>query len=163
MKRYGSRRIKKSLEQNGTRISRRKVAEIMRKEGLRAIQPRKFVHRKTDGQRVCDNLLLNQPTPRAPNRVWMSDITYMPLKEGKWAYLCTWMDLYSRRIVGWKLSDNMHEPLVREPLEKALLKRRIKSGLIIHSDRGGQYLSKKMKDLVTTFTIEQSMSRTGDL
>jgi len=165
MKRYGSRRIKKSLEQNGTRISRRKVAEIMRKEGLRAIQPRKFIPRTTDskhGQRVCDNLLLNQPKPEAPNRVWVSDITYMPLKEGKWAYLCTWMDLYSRRIVGWELSDNMQEPLVREPLEKALLKRRIKSGLIIHSDRGGQYLSNNMKELVNTFTIDQSMSRTGD-
>ena len=66
------------------------------------------------------------------------------------------MDLYSRRIVGWELSDNMQEPLVREPLEKALLKRRIKSGLIIHSDRGGQYLSNNMKELVNTFSIDQS-------
>jgi len=64
----------------------------MRKEGLRAIQPRKFIPGTTDskhGQRVCENLLLNQPKPEAPNRIWVSDITYMPLKEGKWAYLCT--------------------------------------------------------------------------
>lgn len=165
MKRYGSRRIKASLNQNGTKISRQKVADIMRKEGLRAIQPRKFVPRTTDskhGQRVSDNLLLNQPKPDRPNQVWVSDITYMPLKDGKWAYLATWMDLYSRQIVGWKLAENMEENLVREPLEKALLKRRVQSGLIIHSDRGGQYLSKKMKTLVKTFTLKQSMSRADD-
>ncbi|MDQ6482683.1 IS3 family transposase, partial [Dyadobacter sp. LHD-138] len=165
MKRYGSRRIKASLNQNGTKISRQKVAEIMRKEGLRAIQPRKFVPRTTDskhGKRVSDNLLLNQPKPDRPNQVWVSDITYMPLKDGKWTYLATWMDLYSRQIVGWQLADNMEENLVREPLERALLKRRVKSGLIVHSDRGGQYLSNKMKKLVVTFTLKQSMSRADD-
>lgn len=165
MKRYGSRRIKASLNQNGTKISRQKVAEIMRKEGLRAIQPRKFVPRTTDsrhGKRVSDNLLLNQPKPDQPNQVWVSDITYMPLKDGKWAYLATWMDLYSRQIVGWKLADNMEESLVREPLESALLKRRVKSGLIVHSDRGGQYLSNNMKKLIETFRLKQSMSRADD-
>ncbi len=86
----------------------------------------------------------------------------MPLKNGKWAYLATWLDLYSRQIVGWQLADNMQENLVREPLEKALLKRRVKSDLIIHSDRGGQYLSNKMKKLVETFTLQQSMSRADD-
>lgn len=164
-KRYGSRRVKASLEQQGTKIGRRKVAEIMRKEGLRAIQPRKFIPRTTDskhGQRVCDNLLLNQPKPHHPNQVWVSDITYMPLKNGKWAYLTTWLDLYSRQIVGWQLADNMQQNLVREPLEKALLKRRVKSDLIIHSDRGGQYLSNKMKKLVETFTLQQSMSPADD-
>jgi putative transposase len=167
MKRYGSRRIKASLNQSGTKIGRQKVAEIMRKEGLKAIQPRKFVPRTTDsrhGKRVSDNLLLNQPKPDRPNQVWVSDITYMPLKDGKWAYLATWMDLYSRQIVGWKLADNMLESLVREPLEKALLKRKVKvdSRLIIHSDRGGQYLSNNMKKLVNTFTLQQSMSRADD-
>lgn len=167
MKRYGSRRIKASLNQNGTKISRQKVAEIMRKEGLRAIQPRKFIPRTTDskhGKRVCDNLLLNKPKPDRPNQVWVSDITYMPLKDGKWAYLATWMDLYSRQIVGWELADNMLESLVREPLEKALLKRKVKvdSGLITHSDRGGQYLSNNMKKLMKTFKLKQSMSRADD-
>jgi putative transposase len=165
LKRYGSRRIKATLEQKGIKIGRQKVSEIMRTEGLRAIQPPKFIPRTTDskhGKRVCDNLLLNQPKPDAPNQIWVSDITYMPLKGGKWAYLATWMDLYSRQIVGWELADNMLENLVREPLEKALLKRKVKSGLIIHSDRGGQYLSNKMKKLVKTFILEQSMSRADD-
>ena len=166
-KRYGSRRIKASLEQKGIKLGRKKVSEIMRTEGLRAIQPPKFIPRTTDskhGKRVCDNLLLNNPKSDGPNLVWVSDITYMPLKGGKWAYLATWMDLYSRQIVGWELADNMLESLVREPLEKALLKRRVKpkSGLIIHFDRGGQYLSNNMKKLVNTFTLEQSMSRADD-
>lgn len=165
MKRYGSRRIKASLNQNGTKISRQKVVEIMRKEGLRAIQPRKFIPRTTDskhGKRVCENLLVDKSRPDGPNQVWVSDITYMPLRGGKWAYLATWMDLYSRQIVGWQLADNMFESLVREPLERALLKRKVKPGLIIHSDRGGQYLSNNMKKLAQTFTLNQSMSRVDD-
>jgi putative transposase len=165
MKRYGSRRIKEALKQKGIRIGRRKVAEIMRREGLRAIQPPRFIPRTTDskhGKRICNNLLLDQPKPSRPNAVWVSDITYMPLKGGKWAYLCAWMDLFSRQIVGWQIEDNMMENLVREPLEKALLKRRVQSGLIIHSDRGGQYLSRKMKQLVETFKLKQSMSRADD-
>lgn len=123
MKRYGSRRIKESLKQKGIRIGRRKVVEIMRKEGLRAIQPPRFIPRTTDsthGKRVCDNLLLNQPKPDHCDAVWVSDITYMPLKTGKWAYLCIWMDLFSRQIVGWKIEEHMQENLMREPLEKAL-------------------------------------------
>jgi putative transposase len=130
LKRYGSRRIKESLQQKGIKIGRRKVAEIMRKEGLRAIQPPKFIPRTTDsrhGKRVSPNLLLGQPKPSKPNCVWVSDITYMPLKGGKWAYLCVWMDLFSRQIVSWQLSENMKESLVREPLERALLKRRVGS------------------------------------
>ena len=165
MKRYGSRRIKESLRQKGIRIGRRKVVEIMRKEGLRAIQPPRFIPRTTDskhGKRVCDNLLLNQPKPDHPDAVWVSDITYMPLKTGKWAYLCIWMDLFSRQIVGWKTEEHMQENLVREPLEKALLRRGVKPGLIFHSDRGGQYLSRKMKLLVKTFMLKQSMSRADD-
>ena len=137
----------------------------MREDGLRAIQPPKFVPRTTDskhGKRVCPHLLLNQPKPTKPNQVWVSDITYMPLKNSEWAYLCTWMDLFTRVIVSWSVDDNMQESLVREPLEKALLKRKIQPGLIVHSDRGGQYLSDKMKELVHTFGLKQSMSRADD-
>ena len=135
----------------------------MREDGLRAIQSPKFVPRTTDskhGKRVCQNLLLNQPKPIRPNQVWVSDITYMPLKNGQWSYLCTWMDLFTRVIVSWSVDDNMQESLVREPLEKALLKRKIQPGLIVHSDRGGQYLSDKMKELVHTFGLKQSDRRT---
>lgn len=81
--------------------------------------------------------------------------------------MCTWMDLYSRQIVDWQLADNMEESLVREPLIRALLKRRAKEGMIVHSDRGGQYLSRKMKKVIKTFKLRQSgpprgMSRADD-
>jgi putative transposase len=141
------------------------VAEFMRENGLRAIQQPKFVPRTTDskhGKRVCPNLLLNQPKPTEPNQILVSDITYMPLKNNELAYLCTWMDLFTRVIVSWSVDDNMQEALVREPLEKALLKRKIQYGLTVHSDRGGQYLSDKMKELVQTFGLKQSMSRADD-
>lgn len=167
MKRYGARRIAAALA-NGKaiKLSRKTVGKLMKEEGLKAIQPRSFVPRTTDskhGKRVCENLLLNQPKPTQPNQVWVSDITYMPLKDGKWAYLSAWQDLYTKKIVGWQLEDNMREEMVREPLLRALLKRNKKNTpLIIHSDRGGQYLSDNMKELVKTFTLKQSMSRADD-
>ena len=87
LKRYGSRRIRASLKKRGIKLSRQKVAELMREDGLRAIQPPKFVPRTTDskhGKRVCPNLLLNQPKPIKPNQVWVSDITCVPLKNSEW-------------------------------------------------------------------------------
>lgn len=166
-KRYGARRIAAALyNDKAIKLSRQTVGKIMREEGLKAIQPRSFVPRTTNskhGKRVCENLLLGQPKPTQPNQVWVSDITYMPLKDGKWAYLSAWQDLYTKKIVGWQLEDNMREEMVREPLLKALLKRNKKNApLIIHSDRGGQYLSDNMKELVKTFTLKQSMSRADD-
>jgi putative transposase len=167
LKRYGARRIAAALaNEKAIKLSRQTVSKIMKEEGLIAIQPRSFVPRTTDskhGKRVCKNLLLDQPKPTRPNQVWVSDITYMPLKDGKWAYLSAWQDLYTKKIVGWQVADNMREAMVREPLIKALLKRNKKNkSLIIHSDRGGQYLSDEMKKLVKRFTLKQSMSRADD-
>lgn len=153
------------LAQKQIKLSRRIVGKIMREEGLIAIQPRSFVPRTTDskhGKRVCENLLLDKAKPTTPNQVWVSDITYMPLKGGKWAYLSAWQDLYTREIVGWTVADNMREEMVREPLEKALLKKNAPKTMIIHSDRGGQYLSDNIKKVVKTFELNQSMSRADD-
>lgn len=173
MKRYGSRRMQVAMANKDINLSRKTVAKLMKEEGLKAIQPKSFVPKTTDskhGKKVADNLLLDQAgertiKPTAPNQVWVSDITYLPLKSGKWVYLVTYLDLFTRKIVAWKVADNMRESLVREPLEAALLKYGIKqgSGLIIHSDRGSQYVSDKMKLLICiTFKLRQSMSRKGD-
>jgi putative transposase len=167
-KRYGSRRIKVAISENGIDISRKTVAKLMKEEGLKALQPKSFIPKTTDskhGKRVAENLLLNKPKPDAPDQIWVSDITYIAIKSVKWAYLATYMDLYTRKIVGWKVDDNMRESLVREPLETALIKRKIKVGsaLIIHSDRGSQYLSDNMSKLINkTFKISQSMSRKSE-
>ena len=108
------------------------------------------------------NLLLDQPPPTAPDQVWVSDITYLPLAEGRWAYLASWMDLYSRRIVGWRVDDNMEDALVIVPLRNALRTRQPSEGLILHSDRGGQYASNELRELVRLWKIRPSMSRADD-
>ena len=90
----------------------------------------------------------------------MSDITYLPLSNGKWAYLGAWIDVYSRTIVGWKVADNMKDVLVYEPLLNAINSRKPPKGLIIHSDRGRQYSSDEFRKIVKTYKLTQSMSRT---
>jgi transposase InsO family protein len=95
----------------------------MQKEGLRTVHALRFFQRTTDGKhgkRVGANLLLEQPKPDRPHAACTSDITYLPLKSGKRAYLCARIDLYSRQIVGWQLGDNMQESLVREALVREL-------------------------------------------
>ncbi len=108
-RRYGSRRLLVELREQGYQIGRHRVRGLMKQQGLVAIQPKSFVPRTTDsrhGKRISSNLLLGQPLPTAPNLVWVSDITYLPLVNGQWAYLASWMDLFSRMIVGWRTSDS---------------------------------------------------------
>ncbi|CAN5812576.1 hypothetical protein BH24BAC1_BH24BAC1_34650 [soil metagenome] len=93
----------------------------MQQQGLVAIQPRSFVPRTTDsrhGKRIWDNLLLGQPLPTRPNLVWVSYITYLPLVGGRWAYLGSWMELYSRMIVGWRVEEHMEDTLIIDALRK---------------------------------------------
>jgi putative transposase len=113
----------------------------MREQGLRAIQPRSFVPRTTDSrhsQRMSPNLLVEREIiPDHPCQVIVGDITYLPLQDGRWAYLATWMDLFSRKILGWHIASSMTAELVIEALKKAILRDQLPAGLILHSDRGG--------------------------
>ena len=164
-RRYGSRRLLIELQEQGVAIGRYQIRSIMQQQELIAIQPKSFVPRTTDsrhGKRLCQNLLLNEPRPVAPNRVWVSDITYLPLVGGEWAYLGTWMDLYSRVIVGWQVEMHMEDSLIIRPLKKALHWRRPAAGLIVHSDRGGQYVSDELKGVIAKHHARQSMSRADD-
>jgi len=134
----------------------------MKLAGLQSIQPKSFVPRTTDsthGKGYWPNLLLNQPLPQGPNLIWVSDITYLPLVNGEWAYLGSWMDLFSRRIVGWRVDENMEDDLVIIPLHNALQSRQPSPGLITHSDRGGQYVSNDLHELISLWHIRPSMSR----
>src|SRR6202000_2136162 len=143
-RRYGSRRIVKELPSPATRISRYTAAKVLRDNGLKAIQPRSFVPRTTDSRHayaISPNLLLDRAMPEQPNEVWVGDITYIPLADGKWAYLAVWMDLFSSRIIGWHLDYHMQESLIPTAFKKALRNRKPDKGLIVHSDRGGQYSS----------------------
>jgi transposase InsO family protein len=159
--RYGSRRITHTLAKEGTKISRYKAAGVLRKFALRAIQPRSFVPKTTDSRHsyaISPNLLVGRHWPQRINQVWVSDITYIPLKDNRWCYLSFVMDLISRKIVGWQLLDNLKEQLVIDALQKAIRKRRNVLGLIVHSDRGGQYGSKLYRGILQTHEINQSMS-----
>lgn len=162
--RYGSRRIMQELRKRELHVSRKRVSRLMNRLDLHAIQPRSFVPRTTDSRHsyhVNDNLLLHTGPPMAPNRIWVGDITYIPMAGGRWSFLSTWMDLYSRRIVGWQLEDHMKESLVIGSYQKACKNRRVPKGLIVHTDRGGQYAGKGFRRLLGR-DVRQSMSRADD-
>jgi transposase InsO family protein len=164
-RRYGIRRICAELKENQIQVGKHKCRGIMRKYDLKAIQPRSFVPRTTQSRhpyQISPNLLLDREAPVKPAEVWVGDITYLPLSEGRWAYLAVWMDLYTRRIVGWQLEGHMREELVITALNKALATRRIEPGLIVHSDRGGQYAGGAFRKLLVKRKMEQSMSRADD-
>lgn len=164
-RRYGVRRICAELKEKQVRVGRYKCRSILQKHGLKAIQPRSFVPRTTQSRHpypISPNLLLQRPAPAKPNEVWVGDITYLPLSEGRWAYLSVWMDLYSRRIVGWQVEGHMREELVIASLNKALQTRRVKPGLIVHSDRGGQYAGGEFRKGLVKHKMQQSMSRADD-
>lgn len=169
--RYGSRRILAELQDLHLQVGRHRVRVLMQEASLKAIQPKRFVPKTTDsshGKRACANLLLNEQSkfiglPTALNRIWVSDISYVPLVGGKFVYLGVWLDLFSRMIVGWQLDENMEESLLIRGLDKALKSRSPKPGLIVHSDRGGQYFSKKMRKLLEKYHCKQSMSRRDEV
>lgn len=163
--RYGARRIAATLQQQGIHVGREQVGRVLGSLGLKAIQPKSFVPRTTDSRhtyRISPNLLLERSSAQRPDEVWVGDITYIPLAGGVWAYLSVWMDLYSRRIIGWELRDNMQEALVIASMNKALYVRSPPAGLIVHSDRGGQYGSKAFRKLLGK-KVQQSMSRADNV
>ena len=163
-RRYGARRIAKELADRGESCSRAKVRTIMGQTGLIAIQPRSFKPRTTESKHklgYSPNLLLEGIELERVNQVWVGDITYIPL-PGRFAYLAMLMDLFSRKIVGWSLEMNMAEPLVMAALQQAIQARQAASGLIHHTDRGGQYAGKKYRQMIERVAMLQSMSRAGD-
>jgi len=159
--RYGSRRIVAELRHQNVRVSPYKVRKCLSGNGLKAIQPRSFVPKTTNSRhpyKISPNHLKDRPFPEAVNQVWVGDITYIPMAEGGFRYLSVWMDLFSRKIVGWDLQDHMQESLVTASLGKALRTRKVSTGLLIHSDRGGQYAGTKFRQILQKKTMVQSMS-----
>jgi transposase InsO family protein len=161
-RRYGSRRIASTICSEGEVVSRYKAGKVLNKYGLKAIQPRSFVPKTTDSRHsysISPNLLLDREMPNKPNEVWVGDITYIPLSGYQWAYLAVWMDLFSRRIVGWHIDDNMQEALIIKAFTKAIACRGKNKGLITHTDRAGQYAGKVFRKMLANNECLQSMSR----
>lgn len=161
-RRYGARRIASELREREQVCSPKKVSKVLKTQGLRAIQPKSFVPKTTDSRHrlgYLPNLLLDSKEPTGINQVWVGDITYIPLDGGTFCYLASLMDLFSRRIVGWHLKDDMTESLVLAGLRSAIKERQPSEGLIHHTDRGGQYAGNDYRAVLRRAGIRQSMSR----
>jgi putative transposase len=143
---------------------RKRVERLMKRQGIQALQRRRFrcCPKQEEGNKIATNILLRKFNPTAPNLYWCGDITYIRTTEG-WRYLAVWMDLYSRRIIGWKIGSNMEAELVTKALNRALILRRINpSKLVIHTDQGSQYTGSKYQKLLIENKINCSMSRKGN-
>jgi putative transposase len=164
-RRYGARRIADELADLGQRCGPRRVAKLLKSQGLRAIQPKSFVPKTTDsrhGLGYSPNLLLESPEPTGINQLWVGDITYVPLRGGVFSYLAMLMDRYSRSIVGWRLDESMTEELVLPALRMAIRRRQPPATLIHHTDRGGQYAGGRYRALLRRAAFRQSMSRAAN-
>lgn len=160
---YGARRIAKELETHGVFCGRDKAATLMKLAGVSAKQRKKF-KATTDSKHklpVSPNLLDRQFTVSKPDRVYVSDITYIWTTEG-WLYLAVILDLFSRRIVGWSLSNRITKKLVIDALRMAIWRRSPNPGLIFHSDRGSRYCSNDFQKMLNINGMTSSMSRKGN-
>lgn len=161
--RYGSPRIHQDLRAQGVCVGRHRVARLMRLQGLRSVSRRRAWKRSgiAGSEVVAANTLRRAFAATRPNEKWVSDITYVPTRQG-WLYVAVLMDLYSRRIVGWAMDDQMTTTLTLSALEMALQQRPVSVGLLHHSDRGSQYGAMAYQQRLATRGIRCSMSRPGN-
>ena len=159
--RYGSPRITRVLRQRAVPCSENRVARRMQALGLAARKRKAGVPRTTDsrhGGPICAHLLLDREPPTQPHQVWLSDITYIATGEG-WLYLAGFLDVATRRLVGWAVGETLEASLVCQGLQEAKTRHRPQAGLIIHSDRGSQYASGAYRQLLEEIRAVPSMSR----
>lgn len=160
---YGSPRMTHELRDRGYSTSENRVARLMRRSGLKA-QPRRPYRPKTTrpdhAAHPSPNLLADADPPLSPGTHLVSDITYIPTREG-WLYLAVVIDLFSRAILGWKIAESLHSEIVTEALQNALRTGYIANGAIFHSDRGCQYTAYSTRNLLHKHQLLQSMSAAG--
>lgn len=160
---YGSPRVHHDLVEWGYIISQKTVARMMKEMGLSAKPKEKYVV-TTDSNHdlpIYPNLVKRQFNVKQPNQIWVTDITYIRTLEG-WVYLSSVMDLFSRKIVGWSMDSNMKKELSIQSLNRAIVSRQPREGLIHHSDRGSQYCSIDYTDILKEKKMQISMSKKGD-
>ena len=160
---YGARRIRQELVEDGEPISRTRVGRLMKQQGLESKSKRKFkaTTNSNHGRPVAPNLLDREFLVDQPDTVYAGDITYIPTDEG-WLYLAILIDLYSRAVVGWAMSERMTAQLANDALMMAIWKRRPPKGLMTHSDRGSQYASALYQKTIKDHGFICSMSRKGN-
>ena len=161
--RIGSPRMVKRLKANGCSAGRHQVSQSLRRQGLRAKAARKYKATTQSNHTlpVAPNLLRQDFSASQPNQKWVSDITYIHTDEG-WLYLATLLELYSRKIIGWSMSERMATSLVSDALTMAVFRRHRPKNVIVHSDRGSQYCSHEYQQLLKQHHLICSMSKKGD-
>jgi transposase InsO family protein len=159
---YGSPRIYRELKDQGVVCSENRVARVMRLRDLQAKQSKRFktTTRRNRAHPAAPNLLKRDFTADRPDQKWLADITYIATLEG-WLYLATILDLHTRRIVGWAMSDRMTSALTIAALKMALLQRQPQAGLIHHSDQGSQYTDQAYQALLKDRGVRASMNGAG--
>lgn len=160
---YGSPRMYKDLRKRGIKCGERRVARLMRENNIRSKASKKFkaTTNSNHSNPVAENLLARELKVDSPDKVWVSDITYIHTKEG-WLYLCVVIDLFSRKVIGWSMSNRIDTDLVIKAFLMALINRRKPNGVLFHSDRGVQYTSKAFQAILAENKYTCSMSRKGN-
>lgn len=160
---YGSPKVTQQLNKNGVSISERTVTRIMKENGIqsRTVKKYKATTNSKHSLPVQENVLNREFAASKPNEKWVTDITYISTSEG-WLYLASVMDLYSRKIVGWHMSERMTKELVLQALKQAYGRQHPDQGLIHHSDRGSQYASLDYQKQLKQYEMIGSMSRKGN-
>jgi transposase InsO family protein len=162
-KAYGSPRVYAQLKKQGYFCNKKRVARLMRQDGLKG--QRKYRKVMTTNSKhnfpVAPNVLNREFQAEKPNQKWVADITYIPTEEG-WLYVAGVLDLFSRKIVGWDMSSQIDETLVENALRMALYQRQPGKGLLHHSDRGSQYASHQIHNILAANQVQVSMSGKGN-
>lgn len=160
---YGSPTICDVLRQEGVLVNHKRVARLMHFSGIRSKVIRRFRHttRACKDREAAPNLLRQNFQTNGPNCVWVSDITFIDTDEG-WLYVTTMEDMWSRRMVGHAITHHLRAEAVMEALQMALSRRTVAPGLVIHSDRGKQYVDHRVRTIMAAHGIRQSMSSTGN-
>ena len=160
---YGPERLQRDLAENGIRVGICRIKRIRKKLGIRCKQKRKFKATTYSKHSfpIAENLLNQQFTVSEPNKVWASDITYIPTDEG-WLYLAGHKDLFTGEIVGYAMGERMTRNLVSESLFRAIAAKHPNKGLMHHSDRGTQYCSLEYREILNHFGLRVSMSGKGN-
>jgi transposase InsO family protein len=159
---YGSPRVYEQLRSEGWTCNHKVVEELMRLNEIRARRSRQYrcTTDSTHSLPVAENLLEQNFQVEEPDEVWVSDITYIPTQQG-WLYLCVFIDLFTRGVIGWSMSDRMTTDLVVDAFEMGM-GNRSRAPIVVHSDRGSQYASDLFRGELERFGCIQSMSRKGN-
>jgi len=164
-RRYGSPKITQCLRKDGENINHKRVERLMRTQGLYARRKKRFKPATTNSRHInpiAPNLLPQYKEKLSGiNQIWVSDITYIPTKQG-FLYLSAIMDLFSRRLIGWRCTDHLKSSLIIDAFRMALGKRKLSGNILLHSDRGIQYASNESRAFLQKYNVQSSMSRKGN-